>query len=94
MTNAPGPIRIGDPAAGCAGNGFAGQVILSGNQGVTFGANTVSHATTIDANGPGQTVIKANTFFATLSCSGNNPPPTNLGQANTAPSKAGQCASL
>jgi hypothetical protein len=94
VTNATVPIRVGDPAAGCAGNRFAGQVNLSDNLAVTFGANTVSHNATIDANGPGNTVIKANTVYATLACSANVPAPTNAGQPNTAGAKTGQCAAL
>jgi hypothetical protein len=94
VTNATVPIRVGDPAAGCAGNRFAGQVNLSDNLAVTFGANTVSHNATVDANGPGNTVIKANTVYATLACSANVPAPTNAGQPNTAGAKTGQCAAL
>ncbi|HUR22396.1 MAG TPA: hypothetical protein VMZ73_00845 [Acidimicrobiales bacterium] len=94
VTNAPVPIRVGDPANGCAGNRFAGQVVLSNNLAVTFGANAVSHPATINSNGPGNTVIKANTVFGTLACAGNNPPPTNAGQVNTAGTKTGQCAAL
>ena len=94
VTNAPVPIRVGDPAAGCAGNRFAGQVVLSGNLAVTFGANTVSHNATLDNNGPGNTVIMANTVFGTLACAGNNPPPTNAGQPNTGGAENGQCAGL
>jgi hypothetical protein len=94
VTNATVPIRVGDPAAGCAGNRFAGQVVLTGNLAVTFGANTVSHNVTIDNNGPGQTVVEANSIFGTLACAGNNPPPTNAGQPNTAGAKTGQCAGL
>ena len=90
----PVPIRVGDPAAGCAGNRFAGQVVLMGNLAVTFGGNTVSHSSTLNNNGPGNTVIKANTVFGTLGCAGNNPPPTNAGQPNTAGAKTGQCAGL
>ncbi|HJV08852.1 MAG TPA: hypothetical protein VJ653_04200 [Acidimicrobiales bacterium] len=94
VTNATVPIRVGDPAAGCAGNRFAGRVSLTGNLAVTFGANTVSHSATIDTNGPGSTVVKANTLFGTLGCAGNNPPPTNAGQPNSAAAKTGQCAGL
>lgn len=94
VTNAPVPIRVGDPATGCAGNRFAGQVVLTANLAVTFGANTVSHNATIDNNGPGNTVVKANTLFGTLACAGNSPPPANAGQPNTAASKTGQCAGL
>ncbi len=94
VSSADVPIRVGDPAAGCAGNRFAGRVTLTGNLAVTFGANTVSTNATIDGNGPGQTVVKANTVFGTLGCAGNDPPPANAGQPNTAASKTGQCASL
>jgi hypothetical protein len=94
VTGATVPIRVGDPATGCAGNRFAGHVVLTGNLAVTFGANTVSHNATIDNNGPGSTVVKANTLFGTLGCAGNNPAPTNAGQVNTAATKTGQCAGL
>ncbi len=94
VSNAAVPVRIGDPATGCAANRFAGTVTLTANLAVTFGANSVSHATTVTNGGPGNTVIKANTFFATLACSGNTPAPTNAGQPNTAPSKTGQCAGI
>ncbi|HET7720736.1 MAG TPA: hypothetical protein VFK43_12260, partial [Acidimicrobiales bacterium] len=94
VTHATVPIRLGDPAAGCAGNRFAGQVHVASNLAVTFGANTVSHNATLDANGPGRTVIKANTVLGTLGCMGNTPAPTSAGQPNTAGAKTGQCGSL
>jgi hexosaminidase len=88
------PIRIGDPATGCAGNRFAGHVNLTANLGVTFGANRVTHSATVSNGGPAATVIKANTVFETLGCTGNSPAPTNAGQANTAGAKTDQCAGL
>ncbi len=94
VSNAAVPIRVGDPAAGCAGNRFAGQVAFTANQAVAFGANTVSHNATVTDGGPGATVLKANTVFGTLGCTGNNPAPTNAGQVNTAGAKSGQCAGL
>ncbi|HVL05012.1 MAG TPA: PQQ-dependent sugar dehydrogenase [Acidimicrobiales bacterium] len=94
ITNAGAPVQIGDPAAGCAGNRFAGPVRVAGNRAVTFGANTVTHNATIEGNGPGSTVIKANDVFGTLACSGNNPAPTDAGQSNTAGAKTGQCTAL
>jgi len=94
VSNATVPIRIGDPAAGCAGNRFAGDVNLSNNLAVTFGANAVSNNVNVNNNGPGNTVIKANTVYQVLACAGNSPPPTNAGQVNTAASKTGQCATL
>jgi YVTN family beta-propeller protein len=94
VSGATVPIRIGDPATGCAGNRFAGDVNLSANLAVTFGANAVSGNVNINNNGPGSTVIKANTIHQALACAGNNPPTTNAGQPNTAASKTGQCATL
>jgi len=94
VTGAQVPIQVGDPATDCAGNRFAGPVVLSNNLAVTFGANAVSHNAILDNNGPGNTVVKANTVFGTLGCTGSNPPPTNAGQVNTAGAKTGQCAGL
>jgi hexosaminidase len=88
------PIRIGDPAAGCAGNRFAGTVTLTSNSGLTFGANITSGNVTVNENGPGNIVVKANNVFQALACAGNAPAPTNAGQVNTAASKTGQCAAL
>lgn len=94
VRNAAVPLRIGDPAGGCATNRIAGDVILTGNTaGLTFGANVVSGNVTVDGNA-GSTVLKANSIFKALSCTANNPPPTNAGQTNTAAAKAGQCAAL
>jgi hypothetical protein len=94
VSNATVPIRVGDPATGCTRNRFAGQVSLTSNLAVTFGGNEVSHNATLDTNGPGNTIVKANTVFGSLGCTGNNPGPMNLGQPNTAGTKTGQCASL
>jgi hypothetical protein len=94
VSGATVPIRIGDPASGCAGNRFAGDVNLTSNLAVTFGANTVSGNVNVNTNGPGNTVLKANNVFAALGCTGNNPPPTNAGQPNTAASKTGQCVGV
>jgi hypothetical protein len=94
VANAAVLIRIGDPANSCAGNRFAGTVNLTANLATTFGANSVSHAATINNGGNGATVIKANTFFGSLGCTGNNPAPTNAGQPNTAGSKTGQCTAV
>ncbi|MEW6154022.1 MAG: choice-of-anchor D domain-containing protein [Actinomycetota bacterium] len=94
VTDAPVPVRAGDPAAGCAGNRIAGHVVMSSNLAAMFGANTVSHSATFDGNGPGNTVVKANTMFGALGCAGNDPAPVDAGQPNTAAAKTGQCASL
>ena len=94
VSNAGVPIRTGDPARGCAGNRFAGDVNLTGNLAVTFGANIVSRNVNVSSNGPGATVVKANSIFGALACAANNPAPTNAGQVNTAASKTGQCAAL
>ena len=94
VSNATVPIRVGDPATGCAGNRFAGLVVLSSNLAVTFGANIAYNNATLDNNGPGNTIVKANTVHGTLGCAGNNTSPTNAGQPNTAGAKTGQSAGL
>ena len=95
VSNASVPIRIGDPAAGCAFNRVAGDVVLTGNTaGLTLGSNIVSGNVTVNNNTVGTDVIKANNIFKTLACSGNNPPPVNASQPNTAASKSGQCSAL
>jgi outer membrane protein assembly factor BamB len=94
VTNAQSPVRVGDPAVGCAGNRVAGDVSLTGGiAGLTLGGNTVSGNARVD-NNPSLAIVKGNTIFATLACSGNTPPPTNSGEPNTAAAKTGQCAAL
>lgn len=94
VTNSPVPLRIGDPANGCAANRVAGDVVLRGNSaGLTLGSNIVSGNVTVDTNA-GTTVIKANTINRTLACSANSSVPTNAGQVNSAAAKTGQCAAL
>jgi len=95
VKNATVPVRVGDPSAGCAGNRVAGDVVLIGNSaGLTLGANVVSGNVTVNDNTAGAVVVKGNTVYGTLGCSGNSPAPTNAGQPNTAPTKTGQCAGL
>lgn len=95
VSGATTPLRIGDPASGCAGNRIAGDVRLTGNTGgLTLGANTVSGNVTVDNNTVGTPVVKANNVFRTLGCAGNNPIPVNNGQPNTAATKTGQCLGL
>jgi len=94
VSNAGVPIRIGDPANGCAANTVAGDVTLTSNLGVTLGANTVSGNVTVNSNGPQSTIIKANKIYKVLACAGNTPAPVNAGQVNTAATKSGQCTTL
>ncbi|MDQ6784584.1 MAG: hypothetical protein M3063_14330, partial [Actinomycetota bacterium] len=95
VSNATVPIRIGDPAAGCAFNRVAGDVSVTGNTaGLTLGANIVSGNVTVNNNTVGTDVLKANNVSKALACVSNSPPPTNAGQTNTAGSKSGQCSTL
>jgi len=94
VSNAQVPIRIGDPANGCAGNKWAGTVSLTANLATMMGANTFARNVSVTNSGPGNTTIKGNTAYAALSCTGNNPAPTNGGQANSGPNETGQCAGL
>lgn len=94
VSNAQVPIRIGDPAAGCAGNKWAGTVSLTANLATMMGGNTFARNVSVTNGGPGSTTIKGNTAYATLACSGNNPAPTNAGLPNSGPNETGQCAGL
>jgi len=95
VSNAAVPIRIGDPAAGCAFNRVAGDVILTAHTaGLALGSNIVSGNVTVNNNTVGTDVIKANNIYGALACTGNTPPPTNAGQPNTAGPKSGQCSAL
>ncbi len=94
VSGAAVPLRIGDPAAGCAMNRVAGDVNLGGNTaGLVLGGNVVSRNVSVNGNGGGA-VVKGNTISGALACSGNTPPPTYAGQPNSAASKSGQCAGL
>lgn len=86
VTNAAVPLRIGDPAKGCAPNRVVGDMTLTGNTaGLTLGANEVTRNVTINNNVNGLPVVKANAIAGTLACAGNNPAPVNAGQPNTRP---------
>ena len=76
VSNANVPVRIGDPVTGCAGNRFAGQVVLNDNLAVTFGANIVSHNPTIDAAAQ-DTHWSAPTTGSAPWAAGNNLAPSN-----------------
>ena len=95
MSNAAGAHPHRRPGRRLRRQPFAGQVTLTANLAVTFGANNVSQdATDEQQRRRAGRSIKANTFFGTLACAGNNPAPTNAGQPNTAGSKTGQCVGL
>ncbi len=63
---------------------------------VVLDGNSVAGATSVDRNRTGlrPVVVSGNTVEGRLGCSGNEPPPTDLGQPNTATGKQGQCADL
>lgn len=87
-------VRLGDPANGCAGNRFVGDVTLRANSGVNVVTNLVSGKLTVDANGPEAVAVKANVVSGALACADNDPAPTNGGLSNTAGSKTGQCSTV
>ncbi|MGH3760214.1 ExeM/NucH family extracellular endonuclease [Actinophytocola sp.] len=74
----------------------SGPVSLSGNEGgVTVDGATVSGPVSVRNNTGGDHVIAANTITGPLSCTGNDPPPTNDGRKNTVHGPAsGQCATM
>jgi len=62
--------------------------------GLVFGSNHVRGSQTVDANQGGPVVLQNNVITGTLSCAGNNPPPTNNANTNIAGSQAFQCSGL
>ena len=91
---AVGAVRIGDPAAGCAGNRIVGDAILSFNPDLIVATNGVSGALTVDGNGPDAVVVKGNQVGGVLACSANDPAPANGGMPNNATTKTGQCTTV
>lgn len=69
-------------------------MLTSNTGGLTLGGNVISGNVTVDTNTVGTAIVKANTVFKALGCAGNNPPPVNNGQVNSAASKTGQCSGL
>lgn len=62
--------------------------------GFTIGSNLVSGNVTANDNAVGTGAIKANNIVKALFCAGNDPPPVNAGQPNTAVTRSGECAPL
>jgi len=95
VTNTTGPVLIGNPTSGCAGNSIAGNVKVANNSGgVVFGNNVVGGNATFTANTGGPIVIKNNFIGGALACTTNSPAPGNAGQPNTASSKTSQCVGV
>jgi hypothetical protein len=89
----------GQPA--CAGNSLTGGLSATGNAGgFEAGGNTVTGAASFTGNtgtGPywrdAAAQIEGNRISGTLSCSGNDPAPTDGGQRNTVSGRrSGQCS--
>ena len=83
---------IGNPSQGVVVSG-AGVPLTIGDPSAGCAGNRVAGNVSLIGNTAGVTVA-ANIVSGTLACSGNNPPPTNGGQPNTAGAKTGQCAGL
>lgn len=96
VTGSSGPVIVGDPGQGCAGNRLVGVNLTGNGAGATMSGNTVFGQARFDRNAGGTNTVAANTLASgALNCSANDPPPVNAGQANTAPlGKTGQCAAL
>jgi hypothetical protein len=97
VVDATGPVVIGDGGACATNSPMPGHVTLSRNRaGVRFQDNTVAAHVTVTSNvvtGSGVNVISHNTIRGNLTCSGNNPPASNLGSANTVGGRrSGECA--
>jgi hypothetical protein len=107
VTNATGLVQIGDwnneDGIGCGGNTVAVDILASGNTKSTeISNNSVGRdlsLTNVTGRGPfpddTAPELEGNRISHNLSCSGNNPPPTNDGTVNrVSGTRSGQCASL
>ena len=94
LSGATKSVLIGDPfGSGCAGNTIGGMVVLSNNtSGLVFAGNEVSGMVQVNNTTGGPTVIAGNTIGGSLTCSGNNPQPSNGGRLNNVTgARGGQC---
>jgi hexosaminidase len=95
-------VRVGGASVGCAPNVIGGSLKLTGNlAGIEAYRNTVGPTTITGNHGAspltadGTPAVEGNNVTGSLSCSGNVPPATNRGIANTATgAKTGECATL
>ena len=72
VSGSSGPVVIGSPADGCAGNSISGPVTVNDNHGgVAFVANTVSGPVTISGNSGGF-VFSGNTVSGPVRTTGNS----------------------
>ncbi|MDQ6839285.1 MAG: hypothetical protein M3137_13400, partial [Actinomycetota bacterium] len=79
VRDSTGPVTVGDPASGCAGNQMSRPgVILTGNQaGVRFGGNTIVGDLACSSNVPGVTDgSQTNRATGTIAAECFGPPPT------------------
>jgi hypothetical protein len=85
-------LDIGNPSADCGGNVFSRTLTVTQTFGpLSVQQNVVARDLTVNLNQRG-TIVARNIVGNTLSCEGNQPPPT--GSGNVARSKQGQCATL
>ena len=96
LTGSGGVVLLGDPAMGCAANTFKSSVSLTGNHGgLDLVGNRMTVGVIVNDNTNGTATVAGNAIGGGLSCTGNNPPPTNVGNANAVTrTRSGQCATL
>jgi PKD repeat protein len=98
VKEATGLVTVGDPPS-CAGNHISGAVTLSADTGgALFDGNTVGGAVSVSSNGStsqpaaSAPLIETNHIAGSLSCSGNDPAPSDGGAPNTVTgARSGQC---
>ena len=77
-----------------AGSTVTGGVSASGAAGVGLSGSTINGSVSL-TGGTGPSLVAGNTIIGSLSCSGNNPPPSDNGQPNKVSGKStGQCSAL
>lgn len=90
ITDATGPVLMGDTTKGCAGNTFKGSTSVTFNRGFVTVADNVLVGLTASYN-RGGVLIANNQLSGAMSCQSNVPAPTNGGRPNTGGTRSGQC---
>ncbi len=93
ISEATGPVLLGDTTKGCAGNTFKGSTSLTFNRGFVTVADNVLVGLTASYN-RGGVLIANNQLSGAMSCQSNVPAPTNGGRPNTGGTRSGQCIGL
>lgn len=103
ITDSSGFVLVGADQPSCGANAIASLVVSGNNGGMRIGGNTAGGSILVQNNHASGTdpvtlsaagnVVRHNTIAGSLSCSGNTPPASNGGVANSVTGgRSGECA--